>query len=414
MEKNKEFINSKTINNEESFTKPFTANESFNKDINITITNPPIEDKNEINIINTDLKDIKTVEEEKNKKEDEPHNISPISVKSQYKKFIPFVTIKILFSIFYMYKYVIYGIENKEDQNYCKYAICIFFFYILFCYYLSVLTKSTQTNVDKYFSESVFTVKEGSPGNEIIDINLYDWNNCLFCKWKKFERSSHCRICNSCILMRDHHCPYIANCVGFKNMQYFFNFVFWLNVGNIFYTYMVIHYIFFSRFKTKVPFYIYILLFVDLLINNVFLLNMNGILIRLLVTVYNNWTQKENLGEIPIEHYCPITSRCIRKEKITGIKREVNFYNIGFLSHFYYLIGPTIFHFLFPLPKFKNYVLDENCPVFKEICPTSRLDTIKYALKNNQNPLETLFGENTSPENYLQLCHKFYDGKKII
>ena len=132
MEKNKEFINSKTINNEESFTKPFTANESFNKDINITITNPPIEDKNEINIKNTDLKDIKTVEEEKNKKEDEPHNISPVSVKSQYKKFIPFVTIKILFSIFYMYKYVIYGIENKEDQNYCKYAICIFFFIFYF------------------------------------------------------------------------------------------------------------------------------------------------------------------------------------------------------------------------------------------------------------------------------------------
>ena len=117
MEKNKEFINSKTINNEESFTKPFTANESFNKDINITITNPPIEDKNEINIKNTDLKDIKTVEEEKNKKEDEPHNISPISVKSQYKKFIPFVTIKILFSIFYMYKYVIYGKTNINSIN---------------------------------------------------------------------------------------------------------------------------------------------------------------------------------------------------------------------------------------------------------------------------------------------------------
>jgi hypothetical protein len=313
-----------------------------------------------------------------------------------------------------MYKYLIYGIKNKEDQNYCKYAICIFHFYVLFCYYLSVLTKSKQTNVNKYFSQSAIEFKEGSPGNEIIDINLYQWNNCLFCKSKKFERTSHCRICNSCILMRDHHCPYTANCVGFKNMQYFFNFVFWLNAGNFIYIYMSIYYVFFSKVKTKIPFYIYILLFVDLLINIALIILINGILIRLLVTVYNNRTQKENLDDIPVEHYCPISSRCIRKEKITGVKREINFYNIGFLSHFYYLIGPTILHFLFPLPKYKNYVLDENCPVFKVICPISRLDTIKYGLKDNPNPLENLFGVNTSPENYLQLCHKFYDGKKII
>lgn len=46
-----------------------------------------------------------------------------------------------------------------------------------------------------------------------------------FCKWCnrfKPDRSHHCRVCRSCILRMDHHCPWIANCVGFRNHKYFF------------------------------------------------------------------------------------------------------------------------------------------------------------------------------------------------
>ena len=415
MENNNDLINSEVnVKNEESYVKPLTANESFNNALNLNANNPPIENKNGISIINNNLDNVKKEDKEKNKEQDEPHNISRISVKTQYKTQVPFVTIKIIFPAFIMYKYLIYGIKNKEDQNYCKYAICLYFFYVLFCYYLTVLTKNSQTNVNKYFSESALTFKEGSPGNEIIDISIYQWDNCLFCKSKKFGRSSHCRICNKCVLMRDHHCPYIANCVGFKNMQYFFNFIVGMNVGNFMYIYMFIYYMFFSGIKKKIPFYIYILMYADLLINILFIMNITGILIRLLVTAYNNWTQKENLSDVPVEHYCPITSCCIKKEKITGVKREINFYNIGFLSHFYYLIGPTILHFIFPLPKYKNYTLDENCPVFKEISPTSRLDTTRFKNKKDPNNLEFLYGESTSPESYLEFCHQYYDGKKIV
>ena len=412
MENKKDLINTEINNNEESFTKPLAVNETFNNDININ--SPQLETKNDINKTDTNLEIVKNDKKEKNKEQDEPHNKSRISVKTHYKTYVPFVTIKILIPTYFMYKYLIYGIKNKEDQNYCKYAICIFHFYVLFCYYLSVLTKSKQTNVNKYFSQSAIEFKEGSPGNEIIDINLYQWNNCLFCKSKKFKRTSHCRICNSCILMRDHHCPYTANCVGFKNMQYFFNFVFWLNAGNFIYIYMSIYYVFFSKVKTKIPFYIYILLFVDLLINIALIILINGILIRLLVTVYNNRTQKENLDDIPVEHYCPISSRCIRKEKITGVKREINFYNIGFLSHFYYLIGPTILHFIFPLPKYKNYSLDENCPSLQYICHADRLSLFKYMVENDPSKINLLEEGDSSPDYYIKNCHKYYEGKTII
>ncbi|RMZ96205.1 putative S-acyltransferase 23 [Brachionus plicatilis] len=48
---------------------------------------------------------------------------------------------------------------------------------------------------------------------------------CHTCKAIKPYRASHCRACNRCILAYDHHCPYIQNCVGYKNRPQFFFFV---------------------------------------------------------------------------------------------------------------------------------------------------------------------------------------------
>lgn len=48
------------------------------------------------------------------------------------------------------------------------------------------------------------------------------WRFCKWCDSYKPDRCHHCRVCKSCILRMDHHCPWIANCVGFRNHKWFF------------------------------------------------------------------------------------------------------------------------------------------------------------------------------------------------
>ena len=341
-------------------------------------------------------------------------NYSRITKKTQYKIYLPMVTIKIISPSFFMLKYIIYSYGNVEDQEYCKYSVCVLTAFILFCYYFAVFSECGQTNVNKYFNlNSYFPHRTEDPGSEIQNLKKYVWGDCPFCNIKKYMRTSHCRICNKCVLMRDHHCPFIINCVGFKNIQYFFNFVFWGNVGIFFYIISFIYFNYFSNVKFDIPIYIKILMYIDVGLSAMFICNITGIMIRLLLVVYNNRTQKENGMGAPVESYCPICYCCTNCPNF-GFKREVNEYNIGFLSHFYYLIGPTILHFAFPLPKYNNYILSENCPVLRKLCHPDRLDLFKAMVKINPEKRNLLDEDDSSPDFYLKNCYKFYENKKII
>jgi len=51
--------------------------------------------------------------------------------------------------------------------------------------------------------------------------------HCKWCAKYKPDRCHHCRVCRMCILKMDHHCPWIYNCVGFRNHKHFFLLLFY-------------------------------------------------------------------------------------------------------------------------------------------------------------------------------------------
>lgn len=93
--------------------------------------------------------------------------------------------------------------------------------------YMTSIKGSKNEDFLKYKQNSLENIIEVE--NKIIKDIYEDKTWCLHCQSYKPPRTHHCSICKQCIMKFDHHCIWIDNCVGHRNLPFFLRFLFYIS-----------------------------------------------------------------------------------------------------------------------------------------------------------------------------------------
>ena len=110
-----------------------------------------------------------------------------------------------------------YNIDNTYENNSLKLEQKDIYKY----------SKKYQKNDNNNKSGSILKqIKDNNTSNQYIP-RIFTKRPCYTCNIIRPPKTSHCVICDNCIMDLDHHCFYISNCIGVRNRKYFVFFLFY-------------------------------------------------------------------------------------------------------------------------------------------------------------------------------------------
>lgn len=86
---------------------------------------------------------------------------------------------------------------------------------------------------------------------QVINGHLITLTYCYTCSLFRPPRTSHCAICDNCVLRFDHHCLWLGTCIGKINYKYFYLLLFSLNVSAVFHICYSIYFIVYQKKSTN-------------------------------------------------------------------------------------------------------------------------------------------------------------------
>ena len=379
----------------ESTTTQFTEESKINPEKSLTVLDDKIKT---VELKHTKLSKVKISKKTPSQKSTEEIVTSKIPLTFSKSKqrviFVPLISFLIIVPYIFTVKYLIPVHYDSEDVN-CKIGVTRLLVILIFLtYFMAVFSNPNQKTVSrkKYYNE-----QQENPEDDY----------CISCQKKKFKRSIHCNLCKTCVLLKNQHCFFIANCIGLNNTQYVVNFLFWSVYGLFLYQKQFLSGLIFYHSSLMGMKALQILYFILSLLLIVYF---GRFLFVLLLDIYNNTTKLEKEANPNMEkHY--FLNNC---NENSNKEKFPNVWNIGFLTHFYYIIGPTPLHFLFPLPKGSEFVLGENSIVCKEFKQLNKFELAKILIRKDESYKQIINEKKIEPQKYIKLCHTKYNGKIIV